>query len=223
MDTKKKNNSPVLNKIENELDKESFKTIKEMFNQYWKILFLLITVYIFSYMAWHFLLRNYILSDNGLGSHKGKLGWGFVVSVAAIRGLLFGLDGWVTSLLKTPFNQMCYTINKTEGIRKEKKNYIISKATESNEHCKETLKKFGILNIGVELIAVGNFFVSKNLNKPFGKEGIESDYEKTLYISYLIPLVFSAFSILLIYLELKKIESQLARAKQKRTKEKANR
>jgi len=47
---------------------------------------------------------------------------------------------------------MCYAINKAEGIPDKKKDYIITKATESNEHCKETLKKFGILTIASALL-----------------------------------------------------------------------
>nr|CAG8459925.1 1256_t:CDS:2 [Entrophospora candida] len=58
---------------------------------------------------------------------------------------------------------MCYTINKAEGIEDKKKDYIITKATESNEHCKETLKKFGILAISAELIRV--FIEGKKLVK----------------------------------------------------------
>jgi hypothetical protein len=69
-----------------------------------------------------------------------------------LQGLLFSLDGWVTALLKSPFNQMCYAINKAEGIPDKKKDYIITKATESNEHCKETLKKFGIITIAGQLL-----------------------------------------------------------------------
>lgn len=64
------------------------------------------------------------------------------------------MDGFVTALLKSPFNQMCYAINKAEGISYEKKDSIITKATESNEHCKETLKKFGILTICGEVIRI---------------------------------------------------------------------
>jgi hypothetical protein len=101
---------------------------------------------------------------------------------------------------------MCYAINKTEGISKKQKNYIITKATESNEHCKETLKKFGILNIGVELIAVANFLVRGD---DFERKGVEGLYEMTLYISYLVPLIFSGLAIFLIYRELQRIKRDL--------------
>jgi hypothetical protein len=49
---------------------------------------------------------------------------------------------------------MCYAINKAEGIEDKEKDYIITKLTESNEHCKETLKKFGILAVSGELVRV---------------------------------------------------------------------
>ena len=64
------------------------------------------------------------------------------------------MDGVVGALLKSPFNQMCYAINKAEGISYKKKDSIITKATESNEHCKETLKKFGILTICGEVARI---------------------------------------------------------------------
>src|SRR3954471_18027971 len=108
------------------------------------------------------------------------------------QGLLFSLDGFVTALLKSPFNQMCFTINKTEGIPDKKKDYIITKATESNEHCKETLKKFGILTIGVEIVRV---FLENGTagDKKLGTFG------DLLAISYLIPTFFAALDIWLIH------------------------
>jgi hypothetical protein len=102
------------------------------------------------------------------------------------QGLLFSLDGFVTALLKSPFNQMCFTINKTEGIPDETKDYIITKATESNEHCKETLKKFGIITIVVELARV---FIKKD------KTNGTLKYENLLVLSYIVPLLFAALDI----------------------------
>ncbi|CAG8696585.1 8634_t:CDS:1, partial [Ambispora gerdemannii] len=71
-----------------------------------------------------------LASANGWNGNKAF----FVIILALLQGLLFALDGWVTALLKSPFNQMCFTINKSEGIPDEKKDYMITKATESNEH-----------------------------------------------------------------------------------------
>ncbi|CAG8507237.1 7582_t:CDS:2 [Ambispora gerdemannii] len=117
--------------------------------------------------------------------------------LALCQGLLFSVDGFVTSLLKSPFNQMCYAINKAEGIPDKKKDYIITKATESNEHCKETLKKFGIITIVVELSRV---FIQTD------KENRALQYENLMVLSYVIPLLFAALAIWLIHKELKKIE-----------------
>ena len=92
------------------------------------------------------------------------------------------MDGVVSALLKSPFNQMCYAINKAEGISYKKKDSIITKATESNEHCKETLKKFGILTIATELVKV---FIKNQ-----GRANQEYRFEHLIVISYLIPLSF---------------------------------
>lgn len=127
-----------------------------------------------------------------------------------LQGLLFSLDGFVTSLLKSPFNQMCFTINKAEGISDKKKDYIITKATESNEHCKETLKKFGIITIATELF--------RNFIKDAGEKGKEVKYERWMVLSYLIPIFFAAFDIWLIHNELKKIRQSLNKANGKKTK-----
>nr|CAG8538810.1 1759_t:CDS:2 [Entrophospora candida] len=96
---------------------------------------------------------------------------------------------------------MCYAINKTEGIEDKKKDYVITKATESNEHCKETLKKFGVLAISTELIRVfieGGKVVDKN------KYG---SYAALFNISYLIPLSFAALAIFQIRREINKISN----------------
>jgi len=91
---------------------------------------------------------------NSRGLNPGKKFPLVVLGAGIITGLLFTMDGFVTALLKSPFNQMCYAINKAEGISYKKKDYLITKATESNEHCKETLKKFGILTICGEVARI---------------------------------------------------------------------
>jgi len=69
---------------------------------------------------------------------------------AFIRGRLYSFDGEITSQLKAPFGQICFYVNKSEEIDEEIKDKIIEKITESNEHCKETFKKFGMLAIAGE-------------------------------------------------------------------------
>jgi|SRR6185503_10240075 len=127
--------------------------------------------------------------------------------MAILQGLLFSLDGFVTALLKSPFNQMCYAINKAEGISDKKKDYIITKATESNEHCKETLKKFGIITIATEL--------TMTFIKITAEKGLE--YERVMLISYLVPILFAALDIWQIHRELKKIEKSLVSSRGKKS------
>ncbi|CAJ0890165.1 10201_t:CDS:2 [Entrophospora sp. SA101] len=121
--------------------------------------------------------------------------------MAVIQGLLFSLDGFVTALLKSPFNQMCYAINKSEGISNKKKDYIITKATESNEHCKETLKKFGIITIAGQLLTF--IAVSSSEENKLG------EYGHLMVISYLVPILFAALDIYLIHKELRKIKKNV--------------
>ena len=189
------------------LDKKTFKRIKEKFRQYWRYLFGLIFIYIACYLVWFF-------SSTWAREMADRKGWNgsnltLVLVLILVQGLLFSLDGFVTALLKSPFNQMCYTINKAEGIPDDKKDYIITKATESNEHCKETLKKFGILTIMSELARV---FIKIN------KADESLQYEKLMVLSYVVPLLFAALAIWLISRELKKIEKNLnpARGREKK-------
>lgn len=193
---KKKENKKSTLEVK-KIDKKTFVRIDEKFREYWKYLFRLIFIYIICYLIWR-LVANKFLENGGWNNEN----WFLVLSIAILQGLLFSMDGWVTALLKSPFNQMCFTINKTEGISDAKKDYIITKATESNEHCKETLKKFGILTIGVEIMRV------------FLKGGVAGDkslgtFGDLLVISYLIPIFFAAIDIWLIHKELKKIKKTI--------------
>jgi hypothetical protein len=99
---------------------------------------------------------------------------------------------------------MCYAINDVgeEEISYSKKDYIIKKATESNEHCKETLKKFGILTITQELVRVF-LFREKAGDIKLGP------YWYLINISYLIPLAFAVLAIFSIHKKLKEIKRTL--------------
>jgi hypothetical protein len=181
------------------LDKATFVRIDEKFRQYWKCLFLLVFAYIVSWTFWYFVVLGKgkdFAAKHGL---DGDVLW-FVITMALFQGLLFALDGFVTALLKSPFNQMCFAINKAEGIPDKKKDHMITKATESNEHCKETLKKFGIITIASEII---RSFIRVH------KEAEGGRYEDLMIISYLVPIFFAALDIWLIHRELKKIKKEL--------------
>jgi len=104
------------------------------------------------------------------------------IFAALLQGLLFCMDGFVTSLLKSPFSQMNQNINASNLITDKEKDYLTFKNTNSNENCKETLKKFGILTVATELVKV---FI-----KNIGKGSKEYEFENLIVVSYLIPLSF---------------------------------
>ncbi|WNE41178.1 MAG: Lipoprotein signal peptidase [Mycoplasmataceae bacterium] len=182
------------------IDEKLFKRITDKFKEYWKILSLLIFAYIVLYLVWVFAAAEMLKHLNSSWTMTN----GYLAIVVIItQGIFFCLDGWVTSLLKAPFNQMCYAINKAEGIDDKQKDYIITKLTESNEHCKETLKKFGIMAVSGELARV--FIRAQSLadNDKLGK------YAAFFHISYLIPLTFAALALISINRELNKIKKTL--------------
>lgn len=176
-------------------ERKVFNRINWKFRQYWVCLYQLISFYFIAYLVWSLLIRQFITPGND---------WKSYLSFALFQGFLFSLDGLVTSLLKSPFNQMCYAINKSKLVPDVIKDYIITKATESNEHCKETMKKFGIIAI------------ASQLNYTFIRRGegasriqVNDFWEPLTYISYIIPLIFACHSILVIRKELKKIRSHI--------------
>ncbi|KLL04683.1 MAG: hypothetical protein MRERV_14c023 [Mycoplasmataceae bacterium RV_VA103A] len=179
------------------LDKKTFKRIKEEFKQYQKYLFGLIVVYIICYFVWFMVAEGIgdFLNSHGYDKNSRTL----VIGIAILQGLLFCLDGFVTALLKSPFNQMCFAINKAEGIPYKKKTRIIMLATRANEHCKETLKKLGLISILSQIIGI--FIMREGFNNP--KLGIYADW---LLLGYFIPLIFTTLDMMSIDRELKKIE-----------------
>jgi len=183
---------------------KSFQRINDKFRQYWKCLFVLIVIYIGAYLVWSKGISIWVL---GLLKKNNwtKEDRALIIIVAIIQGLLFSLDGWVTALLKSPFQQMCYAVNMNKEIDNRDKDYIITKATESNEHCKETLKKFGILTITVEIAKV--FIKQRNLTEIAKDEN--GSYANWLNLSYLIPLIFATLAVFLIYRRLKKVKKRL--------------
>ena len=189
----------VEKKIVEEQEKKIFERILKKFRKYWRILLLLMVGYIAGYMIWAFI--NGSLSDY-LKERKlnGNVRW--VATFAAIlQGLLFCMDGFVTSLLKSPFSQMNQNINASNLITDKEKDYLTFKNTNSNENCKETLKKFGILTVATELVKV---FI-----KNIGKGNQEYAFENWIVISYLIPLSFVLWDLWKTDKMLKKIKSRL--------------
>ena len=77
---------------------------------------------------------------------------------------------------------MNQNINASSIITDEEKDYLTFRNTNSNENCKETLKKFGIITITSELVRV--FLRNKETGK--GNYG----FEYLMALSYIIPLVY---------------------------------
>jgi hypothetical protein len=203
-------------KDEKKINEKLFKRITDKFKEYYKILSLLIFAYVALYLVWFFSSKSLVDWLRTDWDGKKETLWTRKDGVLAIvvilsQGIFFCLDGWVTSLLKAPFNQMCYAINKAEGIEDKEKDYIITKLTESNEHCKETLKKFGILAVSGELVRV---FINAQYLIDGDKFGRWAAY---FNISYLIPLAFAALALISINRELNKIKRNLAASHAKKS------
>ena len=88
---------------------------------------------------------------------------------AILQGFLFCLDGYVGSLIKSPFSQMNQKINQSKLMTSEERDELTFRNTNSNENCKETLKKFGILQITGELVIA---FI-RNSDKDGNKKGYQ--------------------------------------------------
>jgi hypothetical protein len=56
--------------------------------------------------------------------------------------------------MKSPFSQMNQKINHSKLLSPEERDKLTFQTTNSNENCKETLKKFGILQITTDLVGV---------------------------------------------------------------------
>ena len=200
---KEKNNKNKEIKIkEKEIDereKQVFRRILVKFRQYWRVLLLLMVGYIVGYMIWAS-INNKIsiyLKDK---KWNGNVRW-IVVFAALLQGSLFCMDGFVTSLLKSPFSQMNQNINASNIITDEEKDYLTFRNTNSNENCKETLKKFGILTIAAELIKV---FIRNE-----GRGSQTYQFEDWIVISYLVPLIFVLWDIWRVHKMLKKVKGRL--------------
>ncbi|CAI2164112.1 10751_t:CDS:2 [Funneliformis geosporum] len=78
---------------------------------------------------------------------------------------------------------MNQNINASNIITDEEKDYLTFRNTNSNENCKETLKKFGILTIAIELIKVFIRNEGRGSQTPTGE--LHIDGARTALFSYL--------------------------------------
>ena len=188
-------------------DFSDFKLIVSKFDNYWKTLLFITFGYVFFYSLWS-LIRSLVKEFGKLSKSVNIVfKYSLIFSIVFLRGGLFSLDGLVTSWLKTPFNQICYIINKTEEMEIEKKDRIILKITESNEHCKETFKKFGVLTMSSELVDLLFWLIDIELKKQ-EKDRERRIIEWILLISYFVPLSFATVNIL----QIKKMINEIVKS-----------
>ena len=91
-----------------------------------------------------------------------------------ILGILFIIDGYISSELKTPLQRLSMKIENADISEKEKKE-LLSKTQQANETFKETLKRFGLLSIaGMIIKLLGRYFEDSTLSN----------------FCYLLPLLF---------------------------------
>jgi hypothetical protein len=111
-----------------------------------------------------------------------------ILSVTGILGILFLLDSYISSELKTPLQRLAIKIESANISEKEKKE-LLSITQRSNETFKETLKRFGLLTIAGTLI--------KLLGKAFDEKFIAN-------FCYAIPIAFGGWQIWEISKKIKK-------------------
>lgn len=140
------------------MKKSDFLRIETLFEKWWNWLAYLTIAYFFIFFSWNCIKSNlydlkFIGSAFDIKSEEKKYFWKLPIFFILVltRGLMFCADGLVTSWLKSPFSQICYSINKS-GIDDHQSDEIITLMTEINEHFKETFKKFGILTVSTDLL-----------------------------------------------------------------------
>jgi hypothetical protein len=103
-----------------------------------------------------------------------------------------------------------FAVNKSELLLDEEKERIIEDITESNEHCKENFKRFGVLTMSDEVKSV-----VYAITKP-DKTGNIDLIELLFIISYVFPLCLAFKKIIEIRAKLNKIKQRLRSYHQKR-------
>lgn len=111
-----------------------------------------------------------------------------ILFVTGILGILFLIDSYISSELKTPLQRLAIKIENS-NIDEEEKKELLSKTQWSNENFKETLKRFGLLTIAGALI--------KLLERAFDEKFIAN-------FCYAIPIAFGAWQIWRIEKKIKK-------------------
>lgn len=117
--------------------------IKDEFNQWIKNIYSSLWFYVLFYFLSKKIIDSYIEPKmvDWLKVNENLT----ILITAGILGLLFIVDGYITSLLKTPLQSLSINIKNSSNLSKDKKSHLLSKTQESNELFKETFKRFGIM------------------------------------------------------------------------------
>jgi hypothetical protein len=189
----------MLRKKVGKVKKSELFRIKALFNQLWCYLMSITFMFFFSFLK--SLMINDIFCDRILCLLKNRIkGYmmHFVLIILVLdKGLILCVDGIVSSWLKTPFGQLCYSINKS-GIGDNEKDEMIINLTGGNEGFREVFRKYGTGSLSdmpqKEVWLIANYFSTTGQRK---EEGVDSD--KTISfiwdISLMIPVIYSAYKI----------------------------
>ena len=202
-------------KLENKKSEQNVKNFKKIgarFQGYQKLLAKWIIIYVLIYISWS-LLSYFLISSKGFKNffNYGRGSRIFVAfAVSLCRGVLFSLDGIITSRLKAPFGQICYSINKSEEVSEKHKDKIIEKITESNEHCKETFKKFGVLTIANEMRKILSQ-LNKDKHQSVKKDPQDWDFYLDIIEYSIAPLMCYIVPLILAWDAVSKINKELGK------------
>lgn len=121
-------------------------------------MYLLVIVYVALYALWFFcsLVFEGLMPKVKLNVEK----WGdlsvisvvFALILFFLLGVLNSVDGFISSVIKTPFNWLAYQLNKSKLFSKKTRVELLDGATLANELCREAFKRFGLLAEAGELL-----------------------------------------------------------------------
>ena len=169
-------------KIDNSLDE-----IKDNFRNWW----LGILGSLFFYVTFFFLVEQAITkwvkpNANWLSKNYSSI---TSITITIILGLMFVLDGIVSSNLKTNLQRLSFSIEKGISDREFKKK-IFFKTQDGTETLKENFKRFGIMVIATMIIGIFTYY----------KESF------FYYFCYLIPVAYAVIRIMEVGRIIKKIK-----------------
>lgn len=153
----------ISKKEENLIKLSDYKRISVLLRRWWRLLkdtacvyvYIFATFELFTFLSEDWLLSNLVKKDS---LAYWLLGFAVIIFFVLFQGSIYLADGLISSLLKTPFGQINYAINKS-GLDDEVADNLVAQITEVNEHFKETFKKFGIISVSQSLkkICSNNF------------------------------------------------------------------